>query len=168
MHTFQPFNIEEVDFNAFTRIGKQWALVTAGNKTKYNTMTISWGGLGVLWGKNVALAFIRDSRYTKQFIDEGDFFSVSFLTEKYRDALNLCGSESGRDCDKFEKAGLSAQFRHGIPFVDEAEVVLLCRKMAAVPIDTADFIDASLAEKFYKDGDPHTMYVAEIIETMAR
>lgn len=168
MHAFQPFHVEEVEFSPFTKIGKEWALVSAGSKSKYNTMTVSWGGLGVLWGKNVAFLFIRESRYTKEFIDQGDFVSISFLDEQYRDALNFCGSHSGRDCDKFKEAGLTPAFRHGIPYADEANFVLLCSKLASIPIEESTFIDKSLSPNFYADGDPHTMYVVEIIEAMAR
>ena len=96
MHTFQPYPIDKMEFNPFTKIGKEWALVSAGDKTRCNTMTVSWGGVGVLWGKNVVFIFIRDSRYTKEFLDNGDLFSLSFLNEDYRDALNYCGSHSGR------------------------------------------------------------------------
>ena len=81
MHTFQPYPIELLEMNPFIKIGKEWALVTAGNKNKYNTMTVSWGGVGVIWNKNVVYIFVRDSRYTKEFIDQGDFFSLSFLNE---------------------------------------------------------------------------------------
>lgn len=168
MHTFQPYPIDVVEFNPFTKIGKDWALITAGSKVKYNTMTVSWGGLGVLWGKNVAFIFIRDSRYTKEFIDQGDFFTVAFLDEKYRDALNYCGSHSGRDEDKFEKSGLTPAFKHSIPYPDEANFVIMCKKMAAVPITEDTFIDNDIVKKFYADGDPHTMYVGEIIDLMAR
>lgn len=168
MHTFQPYPIELVDMNPFTKIGKEWALVTAGTKAKYNTMTVSWGGVGVLWGKNVAFLFIRDSRYTKEFIDEGDFFSVAFLGEEYRSALNYCGANSGRDQDKFAQAGLTPAFRHSIPYPDEANLVLLCKKMAAVPIEECHFVDPEIMKKWYKDGDMHTMYVGEIIDLMAR
>ena len=76
MHTFQPLPFDLVEFNPFTKIGKEWALVTAGNKEKANTMTVSWGGVGVLWGQNVAFIFVRDSRYTKEFIDANEFFSI--------------------------------------------------------------------------------------------
>ena len=95
-HVFQPFNLDDIDINPFTKIGKEWALITAGNKEKYNTMTVSWGGMGILWGKKVAFLFIRDSRYTKEFIDNNDLLSISFLSEQYRDALNYCGTHSGR------------------------------------------------------------------------
>ena len=77
MHTFQPMTADMMEFDPFTKIGKEWALLTAGSKEKANTMTISWGGVGVLWGKNVAFVFVRDSRYTKELIDKNEFFSLT-------------------------------------------------------------------------------------------
>ena len=168
MHTFQPYPMDLLEMNPFTKIGKEWALVSAGNKSKYNTMTVSWGGVGVLWGKNVVYIFIRDSRYTKEFIDNGEFFSLSFLGEQYREALSYCGSESGRNGDKFAGSGLNAAFRHDIPYPDEANLVFLCRKMAAVPITKDTFVDDEIMSKWYGDHDMHTMYVGEIIEAIAR
>ena len=169
MHTFQPYPIDMLNMNPFTKIGKEWALISAGDKNKCNTMTISWGGVGVLWGKNVVYIFIRDSRYTKEFIDNGEFFSMSFFDEKYRDALSYCGKESGRNVDdKFKGAGLTPAFRHNIPYPDEANLVLLCRKMAAVPITEDTFVDPQIMPKWYSDNDMHVMYVGEIIEAVAR
>ena len=169
MHTFQPYPIDMLDMNPFTKIGKEWALISAGDKNKCNTMTVSWGGVGVLWGKNVVYIFIRDSRYTKEFIDNGEFFSMSFFNEKYRDALSYCGKESGRNVDdKFKGAGLTPAFRHNIPYPDEANLVLLCRKMAAVPITEDTFVDPQIMPKWYSDNDMHVMYVGEIIEAVAR
>lgn len=168
MHTFQPYPIDLLEMNPFTKIGKEWGLVTAGSKAKCNTMTVSWGGVGVLWNKNVVYIFVRESRYTKELLDNGDFFSLSFLDETYREALNYCGSHSGRNEDKFEKSGLTPAFRHSIPYPDEANLVLLCRKMAAVPMSEESFSDKSIINNFYKDNDMHMMYVGEIIEAMAR
>ena len=160
MHTFQPYPIDMLNMNPFTKIGKEWALISAGDKNKCNTMTVSWGGVGVLWGKNVVYIFIRDSRYTKEFIDNGEFFSMSFFNEKYRDALSYCGKESGRNVDdKFKGAGLTPAFRHNIPYPDEANLVLLCRKMAAVPITEDTFVDPQIMPKWYSDNDMHVMYV---------
>lgn len=167
-HVFQPFDLDDIDINPFTKIGKEWALITAGNKEKYNTMTVSWGGMGILWNKKVAFIFIRDSRYTKEFIDNNEFLSVSFLGEDYREALNVCGSISGRDNDKFEKANITPAFRHNIPYVDEANFVLLCHKLAVIPMEEAHFVDPSIMAKFYEDKDMHTMYAVEIIESMCR
>lgn len=168
MHFFQPYPIDVIEVNPFTKLSNEWALVTVGDKNKQNTMTVSWGGLGVIWGKNVVYIFIRESRYTKEFLDKGDLFSVSFLDETYRDALNYCGSHSGRDGDKFEAAGLTPAFRHSIPYPDEANCVILCKKMAAVPMPEETFTDPSIKKKWYADGDMHTMYVGEIIDIMAR
>ena len=169
MHTFQPYPIDLMEMNPFTKIGKEWMLITAGDEKKANTMTASWGGVGVLWGKNVVYIFIRDSRYTKEFIDNGEFFSMSFFDEKYRDALSYCGKESGRNVDdKFKGAGLTPAFRHNIPYPDEANLVLLCRKMAAVPITEDTFVDPQIMPKWYSDNDMHVMYVGEIIEAVAR
>ena len=92
---------EEFDPKVFTAIGKDWMLVTAKNKEQVNTMTASWGGVGVMWGKSVAFLVIRPQRFTKKLIDTSDTLSLSFFTEEYRDVLNLCGSVSGRDEDKF-------------------------------------------------------------------
>ena len=169
MHTFQPYPMDMLNMNPFTKIGKEWALISAGDKNKCNTMTVSWGGVGVLWGKNVVYIFIRDSRYTKEFIDNGEFFSMSFFDEKYRDAMSYCGKESGRNVDdKFKGAGLTPAFRHNIPYPDEANLVLLCRKMAAVPITEDTFVDPQIMPKWYSDNDMHVMYVGEIIEAVAR
>lgn len=168
MHTFQPMPIDMVEFNPFTKFGKEWALLTTGTKQNANTMTISWGGVGVLWGKNVAFIFVRDSRYTKEVLDKDPFFSISFLPEEYRSALNYCGSHSGRDENKIEKAGLTLATRHSIPYIDEGSFVLLCNTMSATRITDDSFLTPEIKEKWYQDGDMHTMYVAEIIDVMAR
>ena len=168
MHVFQPLPIEVAELNPFTKLSKEWALVSVGNKSKYNTMTVSWGGMGVVWGKNVVYIFIRDSRYTKEFLDSGDLFSISFLDEEFRSALNYCGAQSGREGNKFAGASLTPAFRHSIPYPDEANYVILCKKLAAVPITEENFTDSSIMKKWYTDGDMHTMYVGEIIEMMAR
>lgn len=168
MHTFQPYPMDLIEMNPFTKIGKEWALITAGDKNQANVMTVSWGGVGVLWGKNVTYIFIRDSRYTKEFIDSHEFFSMSFFDQSFRPSLNICGAISGRGKDKFKEAGLTPAFRHSIPYPDEANFVLLCRKMAAVPITEDTFTDSGIMPKWYSDHDMHTMYVGEIIEAMAR
>ena len=169
MHTFQPYPMDLLEMNPFTKIGKEWALVSAGNKSKYNTMTVSWGGVGVLWGKNVVYIFIRDSRYTKEFIDNGEFFSMSFFDEKYRDALSYCGKESGRNVDdKFKGAGLTPAFRHNIPYPDEANLVLLCRKMTAAPITEDTFVDTQIMSTCYSDNNIHVIYLVDIIEAVAQ
>ena len=93
MHTFQPYPIDKMEFNPFTKIGKEWALVSAGDKTRCNTMTVSWGGVGVLWGKNVVFIFIRDSRYTKEFLDNGDLRQSQW--PRRRRQIRRCRTDKG-------------------------------------------------------------------------
>ena len=91
---FRETDIHTLKFNPFDKISKQWMLITAGDRTKSNTMTASWGGVGIMWGKPVATAYIRPQRYTKEFVDQNEYFTLSFLAEEYRKALNVCGSVS--------------------------------------------------------------------------
>ena len=93
---FKEVKIEDLSFNPFNKIGKQWMLLSAGTEENCNTMTASWGGLGIMWGKQAATVYIRPQRYTKEFVDNSELFTISFLAEDYRKALNFCGSFSGR------------------------------------------------------------------------
>lgn len=168
VHVFQPIPVELFECNPFHKIGKEWALITAGDKNKVNTMTVSWGGMGVIWGKNVFFLFIRDSRYTKEFIDNNSFLSVSFLGESHRDALTYCGSHSGREEDKIAKAGLSVGYKMGIPYIDEADAVVLGQKLSATRLTEDSFLVPEIAKKWYQDNDMHTMYILEVMDIMAR
>ena len=103
--SFKEIKPEELKENPFTMIGKDWLLITAGTKECCNTMTASWGGLGVMWGKPSATVYIRQSRYTKEFVDKEEYFTISVMEESYREALKLCGTVSGRECDKMKEAG---------------------------------------------------------------
>ena len=104
---FRKIDISELSFNPFDKIGKQWMLLTGGNKEKYNTMTASWGQLGVLWNKNVLTCYVRPTRYTYGYIEDNECYTASFLGEEFRNALSFCGSHSGRDCDKAKETGLT-------------------------------------------------------------
>ena len=128
--TFVQIKPEEIKDNPFKAIGSDWMLITAGSINSYNTMTASWGGMGVFWNKNIAFCVIRESRYTRKFIDNSDIFTLSFFDENYRDALRFCGAHSGRDCDKALETGLTAiESKNGSVFFKEARLVLECRKL---------------------------------------
>lgn len=144
---------EELNKNVFTMIGKEWLLVTAEKDGRGNTMTASWGGLGVMWGKNVAFIVLRPQRYTKEFVDAGETFSLSVLGENYRKTLSYLGSVSGRNEDKVAKSGLTVEHEDGTPYFGEAETVLVCRKLYAQPYDPACFIDKSCEERWYPEKD---------------
>lgn len=168
MHQFQPYPIEVIEFNPFLKIDKEWAVLSAKGKDKISGMTVSWGSFGTFWGKSVANVYVRESRYTKELIDHSSRFSLSFLKEDSRPLLNYLGSASGRDEDKFKQAGLNLDNHMGIPYIDEAEFVILCRKMAAVPIPESTFLDPTIKSQFYEDDDFHTMYIGEVMALLAR
>lgn len=160
--TITPENLE----NAFRLIGKDWMLITAkgedeNGKQVVNTMTASWGGVGVLWNKPVAFCFIRPQRYTHTLTEQSDHFSLSFFSEEYRSALRLCGTKSGREIDKFEATGLTPAMIGDTPYVKQARIIVLCRKLYADTLRADSFLDPALLQN-YKDGDFHTVYVAEI------
>lgn len=166
MHQFQDYPIDLFDTNPFTKIGTDWMVVTAGTEAKVNTMTASWGGLGVLWGKNVAFIFVRQSRYTKEFIDANDTFSLTFFEDHHMD-MKYLGSVSGRDEDKIANAHLHVDYSGATPFIDEGNLVMICKKLSKTNLTSDSFLRPEL-EAFYKDGDYHTMYVAEITQILAR
>ena len=155
-------SIDSLKFNPFDKIGKEWMLITAGDEEKINTMTASWGAMGVVWGANTVTVYIRQSRYTKEFVDKNDTFTISVLGEEYRKALNLCGSVSGRDRDKIKESGLTPLFLDGAPAFEEADMVMVCKKMYEDIIDVDRFIEVENKEKWYGDNDYHTMYIAKI------
>lgn len=154
-------NIREIKDNFVKMIADDWALVSAADGKDWNTMTISWGGVGELWGKDVVFVFIRPQRYTKDFMDASDYFTVSFFDEQYKDALKVCGTKSGRTCDKISLAGLTAEFDGEAVYPSQAKLVVKCRKIAVQKMDNSGFIDSSI-ESNYSAGDYHFVYIGEV------
>jgi len=154
-----PFELNE---NTFDLLDNQWMLILAGNKEKHNSMTASWGGFGILWNKPVAFVFIRPQRYTLQFVEQNDYFTLNFFEEKWRSALELCGSKSGRDIDKTKAAGLTiAESLKTIAF-QEARLVIECRKLYIDDIKPENFLDQEIISKHYPKSDFHRLFIAEI------
>lgn len=162
MDHFTKITPEEYQKSPFQTIGKEWLLITAKKDGKVNTMTASWGGLGILWGRPVAYIFIRPQRYTKEFVDASSHFSLSVLGEEHRRALNYFGTVSGRDEDKIAKSGLKLCYQEDVPCFQDANTVFLCRKLYAQPLKPECFTDAADDAKWYPEKDYHTMYIAEI------
>jgi flavin reductase (DIM6/NTAB) family NADH-FMN oxidoreductase RutF len=161
-------NVREFTGSPFERISAQWMLITAGNlesgKENWNTMTASWGGLGVLWNREVSFMFIRPSRHTFGYANGAGLITLSFFDEKYRDALKLCGEKSGRDTNKAEAAGLTPVFfRDGSVSFKEAKDILVCKKIYAQDLDPELFLDKEAIEKNYKGNDYHRMFIGELI-----
>jgi len=147
--------------NVFRLIGADWMLITSGTMDRWNTMTASWGGLGVLWGMDVSFCFVRDSRYTYEFMNDNDQFSLSFFDESQRAALNYCGSHSGRDVDKAAETGLVPVDLDGTVAFEQARMIMVCRKLYRQDIDPALFVDPTL-DTHYAEKDYHRMYIGEI------
>lgn len=161
--------IKTMDMQPFTKIGSEWMLITAKNREgQVNTMTASWGGLGVLWGKNVATVYIRPQRYTREFVDESETFTLSFFGGEHKKELGYLGKVSGKDVpDKIEQSGLHLEFVDGAPAFAEAEQVLVCRKLYRDQIKPENFCIRQ-EETWYPQKDYHIVYVAEIIDAYER
>ena len=140
----KEISINDFQVNPFTKIGKEWMLITSGNGEKVNTMTASWGGLGVMWNKNVAFIVLRPQRYTKEFVDSSNEFSLSFFDENYKSILAYCGKVSGRNEDKIKNSNLHATFINDIPTFEEASLVVTCKNLYKQTIMPDCFIDKSL------------------------
>lgn len=171
-----PNNMKTISFtdlqqNPAELIGKQWMLITAGTPDAFNCMTASWGGLGFLWNRPVAFVFVRPNRHTAKFIDEQAAFTLSFMPEKYREDLIFCGRNSGRDVDKMAATALQAHITpNGLVAMEDADMVLECRKMAVATMQEADFINyAEVSPQWYDPTNPlHKVYICEIAATYVR
>ena len=154
-------SIKEIKENPVELIDDEWGLVCACDGERWNGMTISWGGVGELWNRDVVFAFIRPQRYTKELMDKSDYFTVSFFDKGKKDALKICGTKSGKDCDKMKLAGLAPEFDNGAVYPKEARLVIKCRKIAVQKMDNDGFIDKSI-EANYPQEDYHFIYVGEV------
>ena len=161
---FEKIDPKSLDQNVFSMIGDQWMLITAGTREQCNTMTASWGGLGVLWGKPVATVYIRPQRYTLEFVEREEKFTLAFFGEEYRKALALCGSKSGRDIDKVKECGFTVETADGAPYFAQADLVLVCRKAYWQDMDPTHFLDGEIDGKWYPEKDYHRMYIGKIVE----
>ena len=169
MRNFKELATTELKDNVFDLIGKQWMLVTAGKKDKFNTMTASWGAMGILFNKPVAIIFIRPQRYTFEFLEEEKEFTLTVLPEQYREALMICGRKSGRDCDKIKEAGLTAiETEKGNMAFEEGRLVMECKKIYGKIFDPKEFLDTDIITKNFPNNDFHKVYIAEIEKGWAK
>lgn len=159
--SFKEINFRDVKENVISLLADGWALVSAGDGESFNTMTVSWGAVGELWGKDYATIYIRPQRYTLEFLDKKDYFTLSFFPEEYKSALAICGRKSGRDTDKISETGLTPDFSEKAPFFSEAKLALVCRKTAKQQFDPKCFIDKKIMDN-YKQNDFHYMFFGEI------
>lgn len=164
--TRKPIPFDDFSVKAHYLWDKQWLLLTAGvfEEGLFNTMTVSWGGLGTMWGRPYAQVVVRPSRYTFGFMERYDSFTLCAFPEAFRGALNLLGTRSGRDGDKLTAAGLVpiASTRVAAPGFAEAELILECRKIYWDDMDPAHFLDPAI-ENHYPMKDYHRIYFGAIL-----
>ena len=159
---FRKTDVHQLNQNVFTEIGKNWTLVSAAKPDgSFNTMTASWGAMGILWGMETATVYIRQTRYTKEFIDAQKGFSVCLFDGGHKKALGILGSKSGRDGDKIAEAGFHPVMLDGQPGFEESKCVLICEKIYQADIPLSAVPEDAL-RKFYPDDDYHTMYIGKI------
>jgi flavin reductase (DIM6/NTAB) family NADH-FMN oxidoreductase RutF len=158
----QKIEPQDIKQNPFTLIDDDWFLLSAGNLHAFNTMTASWGGVGILWNKPVVFCFVRPQRYTYKFMESNEFFTMSFFEESYRDALSLCGKVSGRQTDKMKATGLKPfESPLGSIFYEQSKLMLECRKLYFSDIIPEQFMVEAI-NKNYPKKDYHRMYIGEI------
>ena len=163
---FKEITAKEIEGNMIKMIADEWMLITAGDKDSFNMMTASWGFLGEIWNKEVAVSFIRPQRYTFEFMEKSGIYTLSFYgSEK---ALHkVCGSLSGRDVDKVKETGLTPVFSDNTVYFEEARLVLVCKKIYTTEITENNMLDKDIM-KNYPQNDFHKAYFGEILKVYVR
>lgn len=164
---FKEISIKELQDNVVKLIGDDWMLITAGSIDSCNMMTASWGGIGNLWNMPVVFTFVRPQRYTYQFTENEEYFTLTFFAEKDRDILNFCGTKSGRDVNKIEETGLiPIETELGNVYFEQARIVIECQKVYSDFIDPQGFTTDELPDSVYPNKDFHKMYIGKIIKVL--
>ena len=169
----KEISVSDLQFNPMDMIAREWMLVTAGNAERgYNTMTASWGHLGSIWGHGgglpTAVVYLRPQRYTKEFVDREELFTITVFPEAYRKALGYLGTHSGRDGDKVAEAGLTPVFEGEYTTFAEAKLTLVCRKLYRGSIQADGFVDQSIVADHYPKADFHDFYIGQIVKVMVQ
>ncbi len=160
-------SLSDLSLNPFDKIGKSWFLISSGDQNGYNTMTASWGFMGIMWGKNTFNCVVRPSRHTFDFIEKNSLFTISFFDEKYRDMLNYCGSHSGRDVDKAKETGLTPLYIENTVTFEQASEIYVCKKIYSQNMSEECIIDKSCLA-FYETDKMHKLYIGEIIKAYSK
>lgn len=158
-----------MNFNVdiFNKLDKEWALLTAGNKDDFNSMTVSWGAMGTIWGKPSVTVYVRESRYTLGYMDKNDYFTLSFYPESYKKDLGIMGSKSGRDTDKVALTSLTPEPVENSMSFKEAEITLVCKKRYKQLMDYEAYPE-DVKEAYYKDHDIHYMFIGEVVDIIQK
>lgn len=167
---FKEINFAEIELKPFHKLDKEWALLSAGGPGTYNTMTVSWGFLGTVWGQPSAVIMVRPQRYTREFIEREAYYSLSFFDGGHMKELSILGSTSGRDGDKIAKTGLTALFDPvtGAPYFRQAGLVLICEKLYVQDMKPENFIATDIISEVYPKEDFHRLYIGRVVTALRR
>ncbi len=165
---FEKINVNDLMFSPVEAIGEDWGILTGVSGKGFNSMTVSWGSVGVLWSKPVVFAFVRPHRYTYQFLEDGEMFSLAIMNKALHKKMAVFGSKSGRDIDKYKESGLTVSYEEGVPFPEEAETVFICKKIANGDIKPDWFLDKNIDPDNYPKKDYHRMYIGEIVGVLKK
>lgn len=161
---FEKIDVTKANVNPFQRIGQDWMLISAKKEGKVNTMTASWGMMGVFWGKNVVTVGIRPQRFTKEFVDAGDTFTLTFFDGERKQEMGYLGKVSGKDEDKISKVNFHVvETEEGEPTFEEGTMVFVCKKLMETQLNPEEFIDPEVDGRWYPEKDYHHMYTAEVV-----
>ena len=163
---FKEITAKEINGNLIKAIADEWMLITAGDKNGYNMMTASWGFIGEMWGSDSVSIMVRPQRYTMDFIDNNDYFTLSFYGDK-KEIHKVCGSMSGRDVNKTELTGLTPIFIDSSVYCDEARLVIVCKKQYVQRLSEDCFIDKEPL-KWYDNKDYHYMIIGKIEKVLVK
>ncbi len=166
--SFEKINVDELLMSPTKEIGKNWGILTGTSEEGFNSMTVSWGSIGVLWSKPCVFAFVRPGRYTYKFMESGEYFSLAIMSEELHGKMAVFGSKSGRDTDKYAVSGFTSAEEDGVKYPEEASLVYICKKIAAGDISPEWFIDRSIDPENYPKKDYHRMYVGEITKVLKK
>ena len=167
----KEISVSELKLNPMSMIAGEWMLVTAGNEARgYNTMTASWGHLGSIWGHGgglpTAVIYLRPQRYTREFVDREELFTLSVFPSEYKKDLGYLGRVSGRDEDKVAKTGLTPVFAEDTTYFAQAKLVLVCRKLYKGTLTEEGFCDKTILDDHYPNRDLHNVYIGQILKVL--
>lgn len=164
---FREITAKDIKDNLIKVIADEWMLISAGDESGYNMMTASWGFMGEMWGNDAAIAMVRPQRYTMEFINSNDYFTLSFYGDN-KAVHKVCGSESGRDVDKTALTGLTPVFESDTVYFEQARLVLICKKQYVQRLEEDCFVVKEPNEKWYPDKDYHYMIIGKIEKVLQK
>lgn len=163
---FKEISAKDIGENLIKAIADEWMLISAGDQNGYNMMTASWGFMGEMWGSDSVVAMIRPQRYTMEFVNKNDYFTLSFYGDN-KAIHKICGSKSGRDINKTEATGLTPVFNDGTVYFEEARLVIICKKQYLEPLKEEAFTDKEPLS-WYSEKDYHNMIIGKIEKILVK